>query len=293
MPTRNSNFALVLLCFLVLGLPGCANQPTMDIDPSPSQTLSPSSPTITETSTPLRQIGSPTPIPTLTAFQIELLIQRLQSAYCQLPCYLEITPGETTHADAITIMESMGAYIGPEFYIASFDVFQPTFFILPFYYENVRITNAISLTIDSGDIVQQIRSNVGPNIPEYWSNYSVRGIFEQYGLPDEVVANIAYYDLATGFEFLITYEEIGIVMDVRGSSETRTICIEESYFDELILTLTNTSSSLSLTRGVAPEPTELWYWSPVEEVFGVDEVELYDLVLSQPTVCFDLTTATP
>lgn len=135
-----------------------------------------------------------TPWPTPTPGAFERMLLQMQSEGCMLPCYLGITPKQTTIEEAETIIESLGGEWlsrGVEGPLERY-----TYTISP----DLEKSGSVYMQVDlyalrererEREKVFRIRSYVGFVVgteqAEVWNRwYSLRGVFQQMGKPDQV-----------------------------------------------------------------------------------------------------------
>jgi len=272
------------------------------------ETPSPIVVSLTSSPTTAPVITSPqdlyTPVPTITTKEVERVVDLLHSHECKLPCYLGITPGKTSLNEAKAILKSLGGsqqgdYIrkdGATEYSYSLKIGDPAAINETPAPDSLTlaINHHVSLITDR-DIVQIIGISASATkslarFREYWSRYSAAGIFLQIGRPDHLYIDTTTPDwVENGRTLLVIYEKLGVVAELYGTGHENNICPEsEATFISLRLSLYNTSSPLSIYSDGRVPPTDREVWLPIEEVLGVDEVEFYDQVISDPSACFRL-----
>jgi hypothetical protein len=246
-----------------------------------------------------------TPFPTLSTEEFDRVVALLQSEECILPCYLGITPGQTTWEEAETILENLGAYFSfntDEDGLTIHNVKLNTLSIRgdimatgtpkattgP---QELEVIQSLQFTIDNGEI-QRIRVRVHTSrfiseFQEYWSRYSLRELLLQHGVPDEIVMG-RQTPKVTGYGIILIYQKSGIIVDLSGSQQNHHICPQtETMRRSLRLTLTAISSGLDIF-GPGASPTNRDLYAPIEEILGIDETELYNQLIDDPSVCFEI-----
>ncbi len=303
--------------FLIISLmlTGCASDTPATQQPyktsTPSATLAPK-PRITPTITTSQDFQIP--IPTSSSDELEQLIHLLKFEDCKLPCYLGITPGQTSLNDALLQLESLGgAIIGHPDSKSKAGVKHYQYYYLikePFSDQDISMASSdsfeihheVSLTAQN-DIVQSMDIGIiatgSPRsiamYQEYWSNYSMRKIFLQTGPPDQLFVENTNPFLAENGQFLLaSYEKRGMVIRINGPASENNIC-SENEIQSIVsyLSLFNPTSMVgrSSTGRMIMSLEDLWL--PVEETLGVNTQEFYNRVVSDSSVCFRPKVTTP
>jgi len=269
-------------------LPAATNaSPT--IPPHPSTTPSPN-PTI-------NPLSWYTPNPTLEPNAEAQMAELLQSKDCRLPCYLGITPGKTTITEAQTVLKGLDAFqygtLNGSFGY-SLDIGNPAIPSYPPTHYGL-IYSSMSLKIESSkETVQSINIGISTErykLPiahetyrEYWSRYSASGIFSELRKPDQLYLGIDY-DKRYNSELIIAYENLGVLVRIRGSSQENNLCtINEEQEIFVTMDLFDPSSGLTI-KDINPHLTPP-YWLPIKEALGISVDEFYEQVLANPSICF-------
>lgn len=245
-----------------------------------------------------------TPIPTLSNQSLELVAGLLQSKDCELPCYLGITPGETTLGQAEAILIGLGASHKGDYDRKDGSKEYDYTLMIGRSSGNNTISGPNNNTIDifhhvdlitNNDTVQVIEIGVGtPKLPEslilfreYWSKFSAREIFLQMGMPDQLYIDVTDPSLAEqGRYLLFDYEKRGAVIQLYGARQENNICPEsEAEFIDLKLSLFVPGTSLDIYNGRVP-PTDRSAWLPIKDVLGINSEEFYQKVFSNTSMCF-------
>lgn len=285
--------ALNLLClvFMTSILLGCTSQHIASPPPvgtkvnETERTMTPSASRVF--------LPSPSPFPTLSSSQQELMTQRILSTYCELPCYMDINPGETSWLEASEVLGSMGAnYLGN--YRQNGEIVVHVY-ALKLCCEVANLIHTVSLKVDNNGVTQGINASVemgfGNDLPEYWSRYSIRNIFEQFGPPDAVTMSVIHFDSRMPVELILLYDEIGVALEYSVFNDGDN-CVKVSNVHGLAIILTNHSRGVNLWQEGIPF-ADSPHMKPAEEVLGMDEIEFYQRVISDPALCFDVLESTP
>jgi hypothetical protein len=235
------------------------------------------------------------------------LVEILQFEECELPCYLGITPGKTSWSSAQQILSDLGEEYQGEYYESGTGMLGYEYKLLISSSISGMVTPSadatprldISHTLDFlvGDlIVQRIWASIGTlnqetKFRDYWSRYSPQQIFTRLGVPDAV-----YYHPGEGNGMSLVYKSLGVVMEFDGIREGNAVCpnFETNGYAGRELILTNTASTLSLLPEDSPIPlTDRSYWLPVTEFLGISREELYNRIIADSSVCFDIKVVEP
>jgi hypothetical protein len=262
------------------------------------------------TSFPSRTI---TPQPTLDLFPIytqpstltpngeRKMFELLQSKECKLPCYLGIIPGKTSAKEAVAILENLGAYFSGSLenrHSYSLNIGDPTIPTSP-PNRSALVSDSISLTV-AGDIVQIV--HVGILVEkttaslelyrEYWSRYSTSNMFAELGKPNHLYVAIDY-DKKHNSELTVDYEELGILVRIRGTRQENNLCtIDEDQ--EILVTMDLFDPSSGLTaKDFNSHLNTPPYWPPINEALGITVDEFYEAVVENPSICFEPKAANP
>jgi hypothetical protein len=250
------------------------------------------------------------PAPTLSADKELQMVHSLQSEGCILPCYLGITPGKTAMNDARTILENLGgSKVDNHIYVTKEGFFEESY-NLAVGDRNIisdtpepngfmwKILHSVSL-VTNNDIVQIIEVNliVSKSIlkfQEYWSRYSVREIFLQSGIPDQIYTNPIDSKWAyIGHNLFIEYKSPDIKIELFTHMPKYSICTQ--YRSEVIIhfTLSGINSSINIYYDGRVPPSDQKVWIPIEEELEIDNTEFYNRVVSDPSVCFEVKKIAP
>lgn len=102
--SQKSVLSIILFVLIILGscTPNNTEQSKIEVSKTPP-------PTNSLTATPTLESTFRTPIPTLSSSAEQQLVEVINSSDCNLPCYMEITPGRTKLEEAKMLLESLGA----------------------------------------------------------------------------------------------------------------------------------------------------------------------------------------
>lgn len=272
--------------------------PTMTKTRAPISTLTPiptATPTITKT---------PLPMNTLTAQERESYVREFLTGdpKCELPCWLGITPGETTWNEAEQILRYFGVRIGATLLDDQATVFHGTG---GFDFEEKDIYNGFGFgeRAEHIDFIL-ITSHGYNNIQEFqtlWKNYSPEILMKTFGIPDQVVLNITIPGPSPyrGYFLWLFYEQLGFMVrydggvldapifhicpkiDQNGDIDTIKLSLQShdspfplGYFDPI---LTDTNPSTAYLR----------VFHSIHDATGMDEKEFYDIFVKEEPACFN------
>jgi len=236
--------------------------------------------------------------PTASKQEEEMIVNLLSNEDCILPCYLDITPGQTTKDQAELIMTRIGAiYSGGHL----FEGMENKRFLSYIGDETLlKVTNVPSSIRGANEIYQEITITFAENIVQkivvrintrrlvdkferYWSNYSLTEVFNELGIPDRISMPF----LNERYRIIIIYERFGVVLGRTDSLENSMICpLSESNSIDMSLYITDPLSSLGIFDLPIQRPTNYLDLNPIDDVLGIDEKLFYDRIISEPDPCF-------
>ena len=302
MKTKRQQFLLVLLIVIFLTGAGCIPVPST-LQP---QTVTPTTGftvpgPISSNLPPTKIMDFYTPPPALNSRQEQYLARLLQTRECKLPCYLNITPGQTSIKEARVILDGLGASFVSEKRLDS---------VIEYSY-NINIRHPSTLEVEStsdaliyqtflirvaldSEIVQIIHVGIANDgTPEsldtfrkYWSRYLASSIFIEIGEPDELYTDSKKIGKGIESNLILVYERLGIFTDLRGTGYETNICREkENNNIALMMDLYMPSDTLNrYSFNNYLDDSEIWL--PVEDALGIGVQDFYMLVSAHPAVCF-------
>ena len=301
-----------ILMFILFFLASCINTNTKAESPLPNTfTATPPLP-VTATSTEAHSPTlSPTVFPTLPTLLPEdahaLLLRTLnENDACRLPCWLDITPGTSTHAEAYQ------KWAG--FLIPSIDTVNPRKFYYDFEYsqndfgyginnfefnlndEDVSIGTAYYLqpnseTIDSMYITTQASKVAENGIPVVFEStsykkildsYLLSSILKKYGQPEQILLSMEIIEAEPTspdyFRIRLFYPALGSIIEYWGNAEVENGVIygcPSDTFVTLRLSAPNSHNLFSETLNQEIwSPSSPFFKSP-EEALGITAEEFY------------------
>ncbi len=217
---------------------------------------------------------------------------------CELPCFWGITPGETNWNETrVWLSELTKIYDEDSFYTYG-DGGYPAY-SLTFTLNDSKPYRQFTLIPTVGEekiqrIVVLINNTYSDSdfISDYWQRYSVREFFKDVGAPDKIFINVCPKYSHSCFELLLVYEgEKTVISLLGGNLPDNKICPqigEGGDITSISLSFANPLSSLDvLPPGWTPY-TETEYWTPINDILGIDEHEFYERVISESPACFEV-----
>jgi len=292
---------VMFICVVLLGCVSPTSMPTLLVEtPTPSVTTAPSltfTPQPTSTYPPL-----PTPEPTLHPEKALAMFEALQDENCKLPCYLGITPGQTTLQTAQAILERLGSSPVSEYEYEDRAKSVRHRYTLDMGDQAAGeriISHSISL-IANNEIVQIVEVHAGTMVPKssqtalatyrnYWQRYSASQIFLQLGKPDHLYARPILRSGEYGEHLTIIYDDQNIEIVLYGTGQENNLCPpNEARFLSLNMVLSYPEATLSI-YDISDSVPLAEQFSPIEDVIDIGTDEFYDSVMANPSVCFEIT----
>ena len=309
-----------LLVFILFIFTSCVNTNIKDETPLPNtSTASPPlilTATTTETPSPtLSPTAFPT-IPTLTPEGAYALLLRMlnENDTCRLPCWLDITPGTSTHAEAYQ------KWAG--FLIPSIDTVNPRKFYYDFEYsqndfgyginnfefnlndEVIFMTTTYNLqpnsdTIDSMNITTHASKVVENGIPKVFESTSYKKILDsyllsnvltKYGQPEQILLSMEILEgeptSPDYFRIWLLYPSLGSIIEYWGNAEVEDGIIYGCPSDTLVSLWLFPPNNAEMYQGTLiesmSEPYSAYY-KPTEEALGMTQEEFYNQ-FSKPNI---------
>jgi hypothetical protein len=328
-----------LLCLILAGC-GIMHADTSVDTSSPfaetSQPLGLSSATLiypTKSSTPRSVISTSTPPLTATTLATipmqpdPLIVQTLSPAHeqkmaellrvkgCELPCYLGITPGETSWEKAEAILSDLGAW--PRNLGSANNLTENGWLIYPYglyvgfpYNPNATpeayarginwlVLHKVNLTVVENQVE---RIQVELNATEFgeiyrvywWTRYSLDEVLHRVGQPDTIFFK-PIYQWQTFYTIDLIYNNVravveysGLKKDYHGVSICPLLPIEEGQVIGQEMILTDPASPLGIYLPGHAMDDLLDQYRPIQAVLGIDEAEFTRRLLADPSACFEL-----
>lgn len=176
---------------LLLIIVSCTStSPTVDFpSPVPTHTTSPTltvTPTITPTLTIMPTLVEAIPVNTMTTEERRNFLTQFlsDSGDCRLPCWWDITPGQSWE-DAEKVIHQMGGNL-----VAVFPGYDPNTTVYGTHIMEGILTDSVSIEEKDG-LVHAWHIHSASSDPEIirriWKNYSAQQIVKRYGMPDRIL----------------------------------------------------------------------------------------------------------
>ena len=264
-----AKYSIVPCIIAVLLLAGCVldlvsnNESLTTI--SPTSSAKKIEPTFEITPTPMRDLY-------LSAEAQERLHMLLSTnGGCDLPCFWGILPGETTFDYAEAFFSSFHAVIKipPEYWDGSFPTYSvPLQFIDS---RNRPMDLSVNITTDNEEVRRldlYAAAKSGEDFSSSWSSYSLRSIFSQLGVPDQITINLSIQgvEYSPGYSLLIVYQKARTAIWLAGERYSENvICPDiEGYreIDYMRMSIADPESGLD----IFPRDWEYWRYGQREDI---------------------------
>jgi hypothetical protein len=242
-------------------------------------------------------------LPTVSPDGVNQIMEALQSKECLFPCYLNITPGKTGLSQAIAIMESFdGTDISSTTHRKDGTMAHGYYFkigdpVSPYTATDMKEINLeIGLDIgliSDGNKIQYINSNVTvktsmPKFQKYWGRYSPEEIFHQYGLPDQIYADVDSPEIDnSGYVLFFVYEKLGVLMEFYGVKQGDRICPQfKGNWMSVTIEIYDTQSAYSKrieAERISTIPKQIPF---IDQTLGIGMAQFYNQVLKDSNACF-------
>ena len=309
---RKITIAQLTSRFILLFIVGCTTTSPIVDSPSsvPTHTILPTltiTSTITPTLTAIPTIVEVTPVNTITLEQQKNFVTEFLSDNddCRLPCWWNITPGQTWE-HAKKNIQGLGGVLVPS--IPGYDP-KSTSYGTSIILKNIIPDGDISLEEKQGLVhAWHISSTGGVKNPEefrrFWKNYLAQRIVTVYGMPDRILlrgdpaSNSLQYGL---YSLWLFYDELGfsILYEARvpkyffGAPFFR-ICSETDPLLNIKLHTQSPDNPLPLERfdrtleevRLETEIGRVLVIRSLQEATGLDDTEIYNTFVQNERACF-------
>lgn len=245
----------------ISGTPGNYSIASTTLSPLPSTaflttstvTVQPTMLNISPTST---SVPTWTPLPTLAPSELDSFIESMTAA-CDLPCWGDLTPGQTSMLETKHFIESFGTIIGAT----------------SLYFDYHNKAAVIDFTFKN-DVVSSINLP-----PELTDSYELHHLLARFGLPEDVRIEVIpeTADGTPWFYVAVFYPQQGILAIYSGQGQTKdsvaSLCFTTIYPD-LFLVASN-SYSLEQMNNIL-DPTLRRILEPIAELTGMTVNEFYN-----------------
>jgi hypothetical protein len=298
----------VLRFALLLLISGCTSTPPTQefLSPVPTHTILPTltiTPTITPTLTIVPTLVEVTPINTMTTEERRNFLTQFlsDSGDCRLPCWWDITPGQSWE-DAEKIIHKFGGNL-----VAVFPGYDPQTTVYGTYIIDGIPTNDISVEEKDGLVYAWHINSTNSQDPEIvrriWKNYSAQKIVSKYGMPDRillwVVPSPDFLRYGVYYQWLF-YDELGfsirydgrIPKHFSGASFFR-ICSSDQILG-IELDMQSPDNDLPLDRfdkilediRLDTDTGKLRVVHSLQDAAGLDDTEIYNTFIQDEEACF-------
>jgi hypothetical protein len=306
---RNSITQHVLRFALLLLISGCISTPPTQefLSPVPTHTILPTltvTPTITPTLTIMPTLVEATPVNTMTTEERKnFLIQFLSnSGDCRLPCWWNITPGQSWE-DAEKVIHELGGNL-----VAVFPGYDPQTTVYGTYIIDGIPTNDISVEEKDGLVYAWHINSTNPQDPEtvrrIWKNYSTQKIVSAYGMPNRILLWVVPSPDSLrygGYSQWLFYDELGFSIRYDGripryfsGAPFFRICSETDPLLSIELDMQSPDNNLPLDRfdkiledvRLGTDTGKLRVIHSLQEATGLDDTEIYNTFIQNQGACF-------
>lgn len=282
-------------------------------DNLPSKTESHStvttSPSFTITPKPIETLTKTAlPSSTLTISESKNFIKEYltNNSSCKLPCWLDVTPGETTLLEVEELLRYIGILFdskGVPGYTSN-STFHGTNTL---YYKNI-VTDFSFEVIDkivNAILIRSYTYEPSEEFKAFWKKYSLENILKEYGVPDRILLNVTgSYNFGRTYQLWVFYDSKKIMIRYDGriydsginDNPILRICPMIDGMNPIGITLQDSKSSLPIERfdailgDIRPQIetgiTRVVY--SIQEATGMNEKEYHDLFMQEDElICFE------
>lgn len=303
---------IILLWFLVsFSFMSCMNTATKDESAYIATSTATLPVTQFATATETSSLLSPTAFPTLPTLPPEdaytLLLEMLnQNTRCELPCWLDITPGVSTHPDAYLKWAGFLALLGttkiePRDFSYYFEYSEngedfstiTTYFLQPTSdtIDSMYITTQTLTTAENGNRVEVFKSTIYKKILD---GYSLSNVLTKYGQPDQILLSMEIIEAEPTspdyFRIWLLYPALGSIIQYWGNAEVEDGIIygcPSDTFVQLWLSSPNSNNRFTETLN-----QEIWsasspYFKSTEDALGMTQEEFFNKFKETNSGCLE------
>jgi hypothetical protein len=311
-----------ILIFILFFLAGCINTNINDDSPLPNTFTATLPSPVSATKTPSLTL-SPTAFPTLPTLPPEdayaLLLKMLnENDTCRLPCWLDITPGTSTHAEAyqkwagflIPSIDTANSRRFPYFFRYSENDFGYSINNFEFNLndEDVGISTRYYLqlnsdTIDSMFITTDAAKVVENGIPKVFESTTYKKILDRYlfskvlakyGQPEQILLSMEIFEAEPRdpdfFRIWLLYPTLGSIIQYWGNAEVEDGiiygCPSDTFVSLWLFPPNNTEMYQEMLVEAMSEPYSAFY-KPTEEALGMTQEEFYNQFSKPNNQCIE------
>lgn len=276
------------------------NESHSAVTTSPSFTIKPK-PIETLTKTAL-------PSSTLTISESKNFIKEYltDNSSCKLPCWLDVTPGETTLLEVEELLRYIGILFdskGVPGYTSN-STFHGTNTL---YYKNI-VTDFSFEVIDkvvNAILIRSYTYEPSEEFKVFWKKYSLKNILKEYGVPDRILLNVAgSYNFGRTYRLWVFYDSKKIMIRYDGriydsginDNPILRICPMTDGMNPINITLQDSKSSLPIERfdvilediRLQTETGRTRALHTIQESTGMNKEEFYNLFMQdEELICFE------
>lgn len=306
---RKKAVAQLIPRFLLLLIVGCTSTAPIADSPSsvPPHTMLPTltvTSTITPTLTAIPTLVEATPVNTMTTEERKNFLTQFlsDSGDCLLPCWWDITPGQSWK-DAEKVIHKLGGNL-----VVAFPGYDPRTTVYGTYIIDGIPTNDISIEEKDGLAyswhINSTNSQDSETLRRIWKNYSAQKIVTKYGMPERILlrGNPATNSLQYGlYSLWLFYNELGFSMLYEakipkyffGGPFFR-ICSETDPLLNIEINRQSPDNSLALDRfdrtleevRLGTDIGKVLVIHSLQEATGLDDTEIYNTFMQNEGACF-------
>jgi len=236
---------------------------------------------------------TPDPRPTLSVQEREsyLLEYFTSASQCELPCWLDITPGVTTFAEFQATIYHLGLNYAPKKFFNPKFKQQVTLGGLDF--DSQFILNRITLLVEPDGVISGVDGDLhalhNPSgFAITWASLDIRQVLLTYGMPSSISIITDYSDAAgrVGYSVEVYYPEKGFVIYYNGGADYQNgVSICPHLKDEQLV---NVVFSLRASPFREKENTLPGFYTELDTGFSLNE--LYALLTDEKGSCLNMPT---
>lgn len=301
----------LVLVFILFIFASCINTNINDKPPQPS-TFTATLPlplTASATKTPSPTLP-PTAFPTLSTLPPEdtymmLLGMLNHDEACELPCWLDITPGISTHTEAY---QKWASFLTPFldtvnsrkfYYDFKYNQNDEDFFITTRYYlqptkdtiDSMYITTQTLKTAENGNRVEVFNSPIYKKILD---GYLLSNVLTKYGQPDQILLNMEIIEAGPTspdyFRIWLLYPELGSIIQYWGIAEVENGiihgCPSDTFVSLWLFQPNNAEKYKEMLVESMSEPYSA-YFKPTEDALGMTQEEFFNKFRETDSGCLE------
>jgi hypothetical protein len=317
-------FLSIAVLFSFLGGCGSGNQPTPSPIPITTKTSTVPSPTLAPTFTPTISF---TPLPTLSPDEAYAHLRSLlnDTANCRLPCWLGITPGQSTLQDVLTLVRTFSSVDSKKEYVETVtgnETFADIKILFPNENAIVEISPSYQMASNENRVsVAFVDTRADWYTDGQWGGYAfgyyaynqllkpytLSGILSGYGAPAQIfilgvfradiIGSVSQTpDAMDRFEVHLLYPDQGILMiyemPVKGLGDNYLFCPSKSMITGYLLPPGNADNFYQTLHSFGGDlwssyPPDWLYFKTPEKAFEMTIEQFDQFFLSNPESCLE------